>query len=83
MGPMGAPDEAKVGRAFNPLAGDVELDVTPATTTVYGYVRDSEDFPVDEVTVTVNGVEAISDVHGRYIAQYVGSDDPRGRRHGL
>ena len=83
MGSMGASDDAKVGNAFNPLAGDVELDVTPATTTVYGYVRDSEDFPVDEVTVTVNGVEAISDVHGRYIAEYVGSDDPRGRRHGL
>ena len=72
MGPMGA--DAMVGYAFNPLEGDVLLDVTPATTTVYGYVRDSEEFPVDEVTVTVNGVEAISDVHGRYIAQYVGSD---------
>ena len=47
------------------------LDVTPATTTVYGYVRDSEDFPVDSVTVTVNGVEAMTDVHGRYIAEYV------------
>ena len=71
MGEMGA--DAMVGYAFNPLEGDVLLDVTPATTTVYGYVRDSEEFPVDEVTVTVNGVEAISDVHGRYIAQYVGS----------
>ena len=71
MGPKGATD--MVGDAFNPLDGDVSLDVTPATTTVYGYVRDSEDFPVDSVTVTVNGVTATTDVHGRYIAEYVGS----------
>ena len=62
-----------VGNAFNPLAEDVELDVTPATTTVYGYVRDSKEFPVEGVTVNVNGVEAVSDLHGRYIAEYVAS----------
>ena len=75
MGPMGAADDALVGKAFNPLAGDVELDVTPATTTVYGYVRDADEFPVEDVIVTVNGVEAPpTDEHGRYIAEYVGSD---------
>ena len=68
-GPKDATD--KVGNALNPLAGDVELDVTPATTTVYGYVRDSKDFPAKGVTVNVNGVEAVTDVHGRYIAEYV------------
>ncbi len=69
LGPKGA--TAMVGNAFNPLAGDVSLDVTPATTTVYGYVKDAEDFPVDSVNVNVNGVVAMSDVHGRYIAEYV------------
>ena len=69
MGPKGA--DAMVGNALSPLDDDVELDVTPATTTVYGYVRDSENFPVDSVVVTVNGVEAMTDVHGRYIAEYV------------
>ncbi len=71
---MGIKDAtAMVGNAFNPLAGDVSLDVTPATTTVYGYVRDSDEFPVEDVTVTVNGVAATTDVHGRYIAEYVPS----------
>ena len=69
MGPKGA--TAMVGSAFSPLAGDVELDITPATTTVYGYVRDAEEFPVPDVTVNVNGVEAMTDAHGRYIAEYV------------
>ena len=69
-----------VGDALNPLAGDVSLDVTPTTSTVYGYVRDADEFPVDSVTVTVNGVEAMSDVHGRYIAEYVPSaNNVRGR----
>ena len=78
MGPKDATD--MVGDALNPLDGDVMLDVTPATTTVYGYVRDSEDFPVDSVTVTVNGVEAMSDSHGRYIAEYVPTaNNVRGR----
>ncbi len=62
-----------VGDALNPLADDVSLDVTPTTTTVYGYVRDSDGFPVEDVTVTANGVEATTDVHGRYIAEYVPS----------
>ena len=71
LGPKGA--TALVGNALNPLAGDVMLDITPTTTTVYGYVRDSEEFPVEGVTVNVNGVAATSDVHGRYIAEYVPS----------
>ena len=36
-------------------------------------MRDAEEFPVEDVTVNVNGVEATSDVHGRYIAEYVAS----------
>ena len=55
-----------VGNAFNPLQGDVPLDITPSTNTVYNsYVRDTENFPVDSVTVNVNGVAAMTDVHGR------------------
>ena len=69
LGPKDATE--MVGDALNPLADNVMLDVTPTTTTVYGYVRDSDDFPVEDVTVTVNGVAATSDVHGRYIAEYV------------
>ncbi len=72
--------EVMVGDALNPLGSDVSLDVTPATTTVYGYVRDEDGFPVEDVTVTANGVEAMTDVHGRYIAEYVPSaSNPRGR----
>ena len=65
----GKATEAMVGNALNPLEGAVQLDVTPATGIVYGYVRDVEEFPVAEVTVTVNGVAAETDVHGRYIAE--------------
>ena len=64
MGPKDA--TAMVGNAFNPLQGDVPLDITPSTNTVYNsYVRDTENFPVDSVTVNVNGVAAMTDVHGR------------------
>jgi hypothetical protein len=65
----GKATEDMVGNALNPLDGDEALDVTPATGIVYGYVRDVEEFPVAEVTVTVNGVAAETDVHGRYIAE--------------
>ena len=66
--------EVMVANVLNPLGRteeDVTLDVTPATTTVYGYVRDSEEYPVEGAIVDVNGVEATTDFHGRYIAEYV------------
>jgi hypothetical protein len=65
----GRTSEAKDNGEFSPLAGDVELDVTPATATFYGRVIGSDDFPLDSVTVTVNGLSAITDAHGRYIVE--------------
>ena len=78
LGEMGT--ETALGDALDPLGGPVEIDVTPKTAVVYGYVRDSEQFPVEGVTVTANGVAATSDVHGRYIAEGVktGSHDTNG-----
>ena len=63
-----------VSNTFNPLAMDVVLDVTPATGTVYGYVRDTRNEPVSDVTVSVNGVGAVTDRHGRYIADGFGAE---------
>ena len=65
MGAKGA--EAMLGNALNPLAGDLAIDVTPATATFYGRVSGDDDFPLDSVTVTANGVSAVTDEHGRYI----------------
>ena len=56
-----------VGNALNPIAGAVSLDITPATATVYGRVDGSDGFPLDSVTVTVNGRSGMTDDHGRYI----------------
>ena len=61
--------EAMVGGVLSPLAGDVSLDVTPATATLYGRVTGSDGFPLDSVTVTANNVSAMSDAHGRYILE--------------
>ena len=69
MGGMGA--TALVGNAFNPLDGDVELDVTPTTATVYGRVIGEDKFPLDSVTVTVNGKSDMTDAEGRYIVEGV------------
>ena len=58
-----------VTNQFSPLKGDIALDVTPATATVYGRVNGTNGFPLDSVTVTANGVSAMTDVHGRYIIE--------------
>ena len=67
MGGKGA--TAEVGTALEPLGGDVELDITPATATLYGRVIGTDKFPLDSVTVTVNGLSAVTDPHGRYIVE--------------
>ncbi len=67
MGGKGA--LADVGGVLSPLAGDVELDVTPATATLYGRVTGADGFPLDSVTVTANSVSAMTDAHGRYILE--------------
>ena len=65
MGDMDA--TADVGDAFDPLEGNVTLDVTPATATLFGRVDGTDGFPLDSVTVTVNGLSAMTDASGRYI----------------
>jgi hypothetical protein len=67
----GRTSEAKDNGEFSPLAGDVELDVTPATATVYGRVIGTDKFPLDSVTVDVNGRSAMTDGNGRYIVDGV------------
>ena len=67
MGAKGA--EAMLGNALSPLAGDLAIDVTPATATVYGLVNGSDGFGIDSVTVTANGVSTMTDNFGRYILE--------------
>ncbi len=72
MGPKNA--TADVGNALNPLGGDVELDITPATATVYGFVVDEDGFAVDSATVTANAGSALTDEHGRFIIDGIKSE---------
>ena len=53
--------------AFDPLAGDVALKVTPSTATLYGFVRNTDGFGLVGVKVTVNGQTETTDDLGRYI----------------
>ncbi len=77
-GPKGAETKG-LGDALNPLAGDLAIDVTPATGTVFGSVTGSDGFGVDSVTVTVNNVKVMTDALGRYIAEGVASATLRNR----
>ena len=74
MGGKGATD--MVGNALNPLGlgGDVALDITPATATVYGFVVDEDGFAMDSATVTANAESALTDDHGRFIIEGIKSD---------
>ncbi|MYK45683.1 MAG: hypothetical protein F4029_05600, partial [Gammaproteobacteria bacterium] len=66
---VGAPGtNVALGNSFNPLAGDVQIDVTPTTGFAYGRVTGEDGFPVAGVTVNVNGVTATTDAAGRYTA---------------
>ena len=67
----GTPDAATNDLAghINPLAGDLQIDVTPTTGFVYGRVTDENGFAVADVTVNANGVSATSDEFGRYHAE--------------
>ena len=56
-----------LGDALSPLDENLSIDVTPATATVYGRVNGSNGFPLDSVTVTVNGQTGMTDSQGRYI----------------
>ncbi len=66
---VGGPADASglAATAFNPLAGDVQVDVTPTTGILYGRVTGSDGFALDSTTVTVNGMSTENDEFGRYI----------------
>ena len=66
-----------VGDALSPLAGDVMLDITPATAIVYGFVRNNDGVGLEGINVSANGVETTTDELGRYIAKGVG--DAKGK----
>ena len=72
MGAKGT--EVMLGNALNPLAGDLAIDVTPTTATVYGRVSGDDGFPLDSTTVTVEGRQAVTDEHGRYIVDGIVPD---------
>ncbi len=71
----GSDTEADV--ALSPLAADLDLDITPSTATVYGKVTAQDNFGLENVTVTVNGMTATTDNKGRYIV--TGIPDVRGQ----
>ena len=65
LGAVGS--DTKLDGALSPLGADVQLDITPATGTLYGFVRGNDGFGLANVTVHVNGVTATTDDLGRYI----------------
>ena len=69
LGDKGSEDP--VGTALDPLDADVSLDVTPMTTSLYGFVRDQAGFGLKAVPVEVNGQTVTTDDLGRYIASGV------------
>ena len=80
---VGTPDESvPLGTAFNPLAGDVQVDVTPTTGILYGRVIDAAGFPLDSTTVDVNGMSTETDEFGRYIVDGFGSRTGANRNSG-
>ena len=53
--------------ALSPLGDNLALEVMPSTATLYGFVRNTDGFGLEGVTVTVNGQSATTDDLGRYI----------------
>ena len=72
LGAKGSDD--MVDDALSPLASDVALDITPKTTSLYGFVRDQAGFGLKAVAVDVNGQTVTTDDLGRYIAKDIASD---------
>ncbi len=66
---VGGPADASglAATAFNPLAGDTQVDVTPTWGILYGRVTGAAGFPLDSTTVSVNGMSTETDEFGRYI----------------
>ena len=65
----GAGSEARDGGELSPLAGDVSLDVTPSTATLYGRLTGTDGFALDSVTVLANNVRTTTDALGRYVLE--------------
>jgi len=81
---VGVPDgwmamagDMKAADALDPLGGDVDIAVTPTTTTLYGFVRDQAGFGLKAVAVEVNGQTVTTDDLGRYMA--TGVADAKGK----
>ena len=60
-------DDEGAASTLSPLGSDVQINVTPSTATLYGFVRSEDGFGLEGVTVTVNGMTATTDGEGRYI----------------
>ena len=69
----GKGSEVDLGSALSPLAGSVALDITPSTTSLYGFVRDQSGFGLKGLSVDVNGMTVTTDDLGRYVASGIAS----------
>ena len=67
-------DEAKDDGEFSPLDGDVSIDVTPSTATLYGYIMGGDGFALVDATVTANNMSTTTDEHGRYVLDGIVSE---------
>ena len=72
IGEKGA--DAKDDGEFSPLDGDVEIDVTPSTATLYGYIMGGDGFALVDATVTANNMSTTTDEHGRYVLDGIVSE---------
>ena len=66
--------EVAVGDSLSPLDNDLELDITPSTGTLYGYVMGGDGFTLAGATVTANNVSTTTDSHGRYVLDGIVSE---------
>ena len=74
------PDRTGASGPFRPddEAG-VYIEVRPTTTMLYGVVKDDAGDPLEEATVTVNGVTVETDIDGRYIVEFSAKRSSRNR----
>ena len=63
-----------VDDALSPLEGNVSLDITPSTATLYGYLMGGDGFALAGATVTANNVSTTTDDHGRYVLEGIASE---------
>ncbi len=73
-------DLTGVDGPFHPGEEDgVYFEVRPTTTILYGLVEDEDGDPIEEATVTVNGVSTETDIDGRYIVEFSAKRSTRNR----